>query len=73
MADEDASLGIIFGAGSAIIPRSFEFSSFVITTNTRQMKRAKGERKGRGRSGEHRGQGGRAGEGEEECAAEKSG
>lgn len=30
-------------AGSAIIPRPFEFSSFVITTNTRQMKRAKGE------------------------------
>lgn len=33
-------------AGSAIIPRPFEFSSFVITTNTRQMKRAKSERKG---------------------------
>lgn len=33
-------------AGSAIIPRPFEFSSFVITTNTRQMKRAKSGRKG---------------------------
>lgn len=38
-------------AGSAIIPRPFEFSSFVITTNTRQMKRAKGERKGGGGDG----------------------
>lgn len=69
-ADGDASLGIIFGAGSAIIPRPFEFSSFVITTNTRQMKRAKGERKGRGRSGGHGGL--REGR-EKKSAAEKSG
>lgn len=40
-------------AGSAIIPRPFEFSSFVITTNTRQMKRAKGESV-RGWGGERR-------------------
>lgn len=46
----DAKPGIILRtAGSAIIPRPFEFSSFVITTNTRQMKRAKGRTEGSGR------------------------
>lgn len=53
-------------AGSAIIPRPFEFSSFVITTNMRQMKRAKDEN-GKGREMEE------VARGRERRAAEKSG